>query len=267
MKHAFIAPINYLHLIPEESNYHLILTHLLGDPTYAAFYRAKEERGDFIILDNSAFEFKKPLSIQEMGLACKRANICPNIVVAPDYPFQVAKETIESAKGAARIFSQHFDVNKAKLMVVPQSKEFDYKDFIYGVEALSEIDLVSFIGMSILGVPNAFKKLTESKSISVNRLYAINHMESILEKSGKSVHLLGMGDDIREITYYKQPFIVGNDSSSAIWHGINGIAYDINHPHLLRDGKIDKEVDFHITGDQGTEICKFNIKTLQSLLG
>ena len=63
--HGLISPTKYLHLIPEDSTFHLLLAHLLKDDEYAAFYRKRKEQGDFIIIDNGAFEFHKPLETRQ----------------------------------------------------------------------------------------------------------------------------------------------------------------------------------------------------------
>jgi hypothetical protein len=268
MKHAFIAPINYLDHIPKESDYHLILAHLLDDPKYIAFYKQKIAQGHFVILDNSAFEFGEPASIVKMAELCKKYNIWPNVVVAPDYPKAPGFNTVVSAINASNILGDYFPLGTG-LMGVPQSERGDYKDFIRTTQQLSEIESVTMLGMSIIGVPNAFYGLTGTDDISVNRLYAMNYMADILNGLNPiiKIHLLGLGDDVREIQYQQKLGIAyGNDSSSAIWHGIQGIAYDSTHPHLLRNGKSRSHVDFNIEAGIGNEIIDLNIRCIESLI-
>ena len=57
-KFGYIAPVEYLDLIPENATFHLILAHLLKDKKYATVYKEKADRGDVIICDKGAFEFK-----------------------------------------------------------------------------------------------------------------------------------------------------------------------------------------------------------------
>jgi hypothetical protein len=52
-----IAPTAYLQYYATQSPRHLVLAHLVAkDPAYAAFYRTRSDIGDFIIMDNGAFE-------------------------------------------------------------------------------------------------------------------------------------------------------------------------------------------------------------------
>jgi len=48
-----------------------------------------------------------------------------------------------------------------------------------------------------------------------------------------------------ELLHEYKDSIFSWDSSTAIWHGINGIEYD-KSPTGLRNGKCEKEVDFNI---------------------
>ena len=64
----------------------------------------------------------------------------------------------------------------------------------------------------------------------------------------KRFHCLGMTDGPREIELlYSQfsDYIFSWDSSTAVWHAIQGIEYD-NSPTGLRHGKCEIEVDFDI---------------------
>ena len=96
IKYGYIAPIAYQHLIPDHADFHLILAHLLDNKEYVDFYKEKIKRGDVVILDNSAFEFKRALSAEEIFGFIERSGIEPTYVVAPDYPFEDWEVTWES---------------------------------------------------------------------------------------------------------------------------------------------------------------------------
>ncbi len=81
VKYGYISPIKYQHLIPESADFHLILAHLLDNREYVDFYKEKIKRGDTVILDNSAFEFKRALSAEEIFGFIERSGIEPTYVV------------------------------------------------------------------------------------------------------------------------------------------------------------------------------------------
>lgn len=246
IKHAFIAPINYLSLIPQSSNFHLLLAHLLTDETYCRFYKDRKAKGDFIIIDNGAFEFKKPLQAEELYKLISESGVEPDVVVAPDYPFEDWTKTVESTRSFAKEYQKYFG-DKVRLMAVPQSIKGDFEGWLQCYKELCKIDNVDFIGMSILGIPNAWCLCTGTEDISHNRLYATMYMNNHnLIDNSKKHHYLGLGSNIRELALQRQLGVIySNDSSSAIWHGILGIEYD-NSAGGLINGKNETPVDFHL---------------------
>lgn len=245
IKHAYIAPINYLHYIPRDSDFHLLLAHLLKDEDYCNFYRERKKKGDYLIIDNGAFEFKRPLEAHELYDLILNANLQPDVIVAPDYPFQEWDITVKSTEDFAKAYHKYFD-NSVKLMAVPQSVKGDYKGWVEGYHALSQIDDVELIGMSILGIPHAFCSVTGTEDIALNRIYATVYLKQRQLVEQKFHHYLGLGSNVRELLIQKELRVMtSNDSSSAIWHGIQGIIYDDSAGGLMH-GKSPKPVDFHI---------------------
>lgn len=267
MKHTFIAPINYLHLIPENENFHLTLAHLFENQVYSDFYKQKKERGDFILMDNSAFEYKEALSKEFLLSILEKIPFIPDVVVLPDYPFQDYQKTVDSAYESIEFFKQNY--SPIKFMYVPQSLKGDLQGWLSGYKEASYMKDVSFIGLSILNIPMAFCKETGTEDISFNRIYAMAYLQSNnLILKDKNYHCLGLGSNIRELKIMQQySFIYSNDSSSAIWHGINGISYDDSSTGLFL-GKIKKEVDFlYPYNTNRLDNIKFNINYIKNLIG
>lgn len=267
IQHGFIAPTPYLHLIPEDCTFHLLLAHLLKDPAYSAFYRKRKEAGDFIIIDNGAFEFKKPLEVEEYYRLVSESGVIPDVVVAPDYPFQNWEKTVEETIKFVKEYGNHFDVSKTDIMAVPQSEAGDYKGWIKAYSEFSLIDDVSFIGMSIMGIPNAFKSLTGTDAISFNRIFASLYLKNNkIINMDKKHHYLGC-DEPREILMQKEIGIAySNDSSSAFWHAIHGISFDRSSGALI-NGKIKTPVDFDLSFDEAhTDNIMYNINYFLDML-
>lgn len=250
IKYGYIAPINYQHLIPKDADFHLILAHLLDNKEYVDFYKEKIKRGDTVILDNSAFEFKRALSANEIFGFIERSGIEPTYVVAPDYPYKDWKITWESTVA----FIEEVQQKGApyKIMAVPQSVEGDWTGWLNCYTKMANHPSIAVIGMSIIGIPNAFCKLTGTDDIAFNRIYATNYLlETGLAATDKWHHYLGLGGGPREILIQRQLGLMdSNDSSSPIWHGYLGIDLDTSI-WGLKDGKSPIEVDFHAPYEMG----------------
>lgn len=265
-KHCFIAPTEYLHLIPKEANVHLLLAHLMEDKRYCEFYKKRKEAGDYIIVDNGAFEFKRPLDADEIFRLVGGAGFQPDVIVAPDYPFEHWGKTVTETADFAKRYHQYFDAS-VKLMAVPQSKPGDWRGWIECYQNLVQVPNVNWIGMSILGIPNAFQSMTGTKDISFNRVYATQYLknEGVISSSVKH-HYLGCGDP-REIMMMKAQGVADtNDSSTAFWHAILGIGYD-DTAGGLKNGKSPVEVDFNLPFDQShVPLILKNIEWINGLI-
>ena len=241
IKYGYIAPIKYQHLIPESADFHLILAHLLDNKEYVDFYKQKIQRGDTVILDNSAFEFKRALSAEEIFKFIEDSGIEPTYVVAPDYPYEHWEVTLESTLD----FIERVRDSGFKVMAVPQSEEGDWKGWVECYKNMAYNDEISVIGMSILGIPNAFCSLTGTDDIAFNRIFATNYIiaEGIAHQD-KWHHYLGLGGGPREILIQRQLGLMdSNDSSSPFWHGYLGIELD-NSLWGLKGGKSPIPVNF-----------------------
>jgi hypothetical protein len=164
-------------------------------------------------------------------------------------------------------------------MAVPQSEKGNYKGWLECYKRLSRLEHVDVIGMSILGIPNAFCELTGTDDIATNRIFATAYMlENGLVSNDVSHHYLGLGDGPREIMVQRALGVMDtNDSSSPFWHGIQGISLDDSATGLA-NGKSDIEVDFHIEKQQNRFsvdnkkkdvdfIIKENINWMEKIIG
>jgi hypothetical protein len=266
MKFCYIAPTEYLNFVPEDNDHHLILAHLLGDKKYVDFYNKKKARGDFIILDNSAFEFGRPVELPEILQFLETSGAQVDMIVAPDYPAEPWEKTVRSA--------ENFLNEKAKknlpykVMFVPQSEIGKTEDWFKCYDALAALG-PDYLAMSILAVPNAFCSVTGTKDIMINRIYAT---QQLIKRNkvipGMGYHYLGLGNP-REVLFQSQLGVAtSNDSSSPIWHGIQHIKYDDSWGGLV-NGKSKREVNFALPadGDIRTDAAILhNVKQIQTWL-
>jgi len=237
---CYIAPTSHLQDVLA-SKTHLVLAHLVDeDETYADFYHdLGTASGDFIMMDNSAYELKVPYAPTKLiELASKCA---ADVVVLPDYPFQPASVTIEAAKE----FIPQFKEVGLGTFFVPQSKKGDLEDWIQAYIWAAENPDIDVIGMSILGIPNALS--------NIDPAYARVVMTQLLIDRGvfnfdKHHHYLGLnaGPALEIPSLLRMNALDTIDSSGPIWSAILGHEYTINADSYLATSKPKMPVNFHI---------------------
>lgn len=247
-----IAPTPHLDLI-KGSKTHLALAHLVeSDTVYTDFYAdEKANNGSMIILDNSAFEMykqKKPM-YDTSKLVEMASRVQADYVVMSDYPNTLGKVTIDAAQRMApELKEKGFGT-----FFCPQSIIGDKEDLFNGFVWAAESDLVDYIGVSILAIPNAYgvekgNKLQRfvSRYMFMQELYSEGVLD-VIKSNGKKIHMLGMTDgpgEIRLMSPFKN-YIDTWDSSAAIWLGVRaGRNFDTSPTGLL-SGKYEEEVDFN----------------------
>jgi len=166
--------------------------------------------------------------------------------VMSDYPNEPGSKTIKAAQQLAPQFKD----NGFGTFFVPQSEIGDLEDYIATFAWAACSPLVDYIGVSILGVPNAYGVEKDNK---LQRYVSRFHMMKELERRGilklaylnnKKIHFLGMVDGPNEIELCGEFCINTWDSSAAVWAGLNGISFD-SSPTGLINGKFEEEVDFN----------------------
>jgi hypothetical protein len=246
---CFIAPTAYLQDTLASST-HLVLAHLVDkDPLYASFYKDAAAAGDFIMMDNSAYELKEPYAPEK--LVALAAQCGAHAVVLPDYPFQPGQKTIN----AAVEFIPTFKAAGLLTFFVPQSEVGDLEDWIAAYKWASNNPDIDIIGHSILGVPNALDKIEPAFSRVV--------MSSILLDRGlfnhnKHNHFLGLnaGPGLEIPSLIKLGVLDTIDSSGPIWSAILGHEYSLNSDSLQATRKINFPVDFGIAHTKDPETIR-----------
>lgn len=246
-----ITPTAHLDRFAAGRSHHLTLAHLVEtDDKYANWYANMPRTDQTVnIMDNSAFEMFKqgrPMypsdQLLEMGHKVKA-----DYIVMSDYPGEHSSKTIEAAERLGPIFhNAGFGT-----FFVPQSEVGDLDDLIDAFEYAASSEHVDYIGVSILGVPNAYgveKGNKLQRFLSRWKFMEILYEEGILDTihfNKKKIHFLGMVDGPNEIQLVRQylPYINTWDSSAAVWAGLNGIEFD-DSPTGLINGKFEDEVDF-----------------------
>ena len=268
-----IAPTPHLDLV-KDRNTHLLLAHLVEDDlAYRRFYiDLKKQRDVTYILDNSAFEMYKqgrpmyPSSkLIDMGKL-----VSADYIVMSDYPGQPGQQTISTACAMAPTLRE----TGFKTFFVPQSEAGNLYDYLQTCMWASVINHVDYIGISILGVPNAYGVEKDNKlQRFLSRWKILHALEDKgffdnCRKHGKKIHMLGMVDGPNEIDLMRNFAIDTWDSSAAVWAGLNCIRFDTS-PTGLVDGKFEKEVDFNFECKDNSliDIARDNMDYIDRLCG
>ena len=242
-----ISPTAYLPGFTHSNGAHLLLAHLVEEDEEYRNYYANLDDGKFKIMDNSAFEmYKQGRPMYSTDDLLPMAELCKaDMIVMSDYPGERAQKTIDACIETAPIYKDA----GYQTFFVPQSSIGHDRDYIETALWASRIHHVDYIGLSILGIPNAYGVEKDNK---LQRFMSRWKMMTKLARVGffgncilnkKKIHMLGMVDGPNEISLVKHFNIDTWDSSAAIWTGLNGIRFD-KSPTGLIDGKFEKEVDF-----------------------
>jgi hypothetical protein len=238
IKICVITPISHLETFESLGEMSMVLSHLVlergGDNPYAKYYQRQREKGRFILLDNSLFEYEA----QGVGVgidACLDAAeiIQPNEVIAEDVLFD-GERTIESTKRFINQMDKRGTLGRIQIMGVVQGKTRD--EWLTCLNQLMDIKEVNTIGLSKLSVPMSFLGEKESGGcVACSRLECTSLIDRCYDYNpdgrtirGKCFHLLG-GDnwlpwEIKQQTQY--PWIRSNDSSAAVWYGSSGEVFN-----------------------------------------
>lgn len=254
-----IAPIEYSRFVGGRKA-HLVLAHLIDEDhaktenhrrlskEYTRFILNESQAGAHVMMDNSAYELKVPYApdkLLELAQGCGA-----DAIVLPDYPFQESSVTIKAALQFAPIFKE----NRYQTFFVPQSKTGDIEDWIaaYDWAANGEgSQLVDIIGISILGVPNAWS--------AIDPAYArVVAMQILIDRGiynpDKHHHFLGLnaGPALEIPSLLRMGVLDTIDSSGPVWAAINGHAYTTEADSYQMVRKLTNPVDFHLalTKDQ-----------------
>ena len=142
MELCVIPPIDMLRTLTGEGRQkiHLCLAHLvLKSSAYAQFYKSRGEAGDYVILDNSAYEFKGSMDLDDIVRAMRRIN--PRQVVLPDFLNEKIK-TLDATAQACQYIREDVE-----FMVVPQGRHYEeWGECLEEMLALKE-DRITTIGL------------------------------------------------------------------------------------------------------------------------
>jgi hypothetical protein len=213
MNFCIISPASGLEKYSIQSKVHLVLPQV-RNRTYSSFYMKRRSKGDFIILDNGAYEEQLPTPARiQKCLEMYR----PQVVVCPDSLLKKSSITIKLTKA---FLDYYYDRYPADYMGVPQSEAGDLYSWWRCCKELLEDERISWIGIPRSLATHYSDNYQDLRSTIANVIKDC--------RPDIKLHALGMADgsleELRRLAMTEQ--VESCDSSAPVWRGWNGVRLD-----------------------------------------
>jgi hypothetical protein len=211
---CFIAPASLLDRYASASRTHLVLPQV-ENPRYVDYYQRKRREGDYIILDNGAYEGVDNWSLLLSGIERDR----PNVAALPDFLLSDGERSFLAARDF--LIANRGRYPDVKWMYIPQSRPGDlqgwYKWLNIGIKELKP---------DWIGIPRALATdIAQGPNAWLARADAVEQ----LTMRGIKTHALGMvKGNLKELEALFWEGCCSVDNSSPVWRGLNG--YHLDHP-------------------------------------
>lgn len=210
-------------------DFHLLLSHLLGDPRYLLHYKQQRENGAYLVLDNSAHEHGAGDNAGNLALCAKELNA--QEVVVPDV-LEKAEATADAAVTAHETWHEGMDNTMRALdpalMYVPQGENYEAWQL-----CLTELVAIHAYASNKYGIRRDFvlgiSKDYEVWDGGVLKLLQedIFPLRATLLKEGirVNVHLLGWGRHLWRLEEIAVacPWVRSTDSAKPFVYALKGI--------------------------------------------
>lgn len=224
MNFCIITPIAGLERYATLSKTHLLLAHLKQEE-YWEFYKHRREAGDFIILDNGAYEGQMSPS----RLLDRIRYVRPNVVALPDHLCQHWHKTWHDAQQF--LDSYFYEIENVEWLYIPQSEPGDIIGFIESLMRALDDERIKWIGL-----PRAL-----AYAITQDPFMRVRMAEQIHKRSSRvKLHAFGMvKGSVEELDLLRSTHCVTSiDSNAPVWRGWCG--------YSLRNGRWDEHpVDYN----------------------
>lgn len=223
MKLCILSPTGGLERYSKLNDVHLVLPQVKNE-RYWKFYEWCREWGDFIILDNGAYETKYAEWVNVypyIGL------LRPDVVSLPDAIGEPWQYTWEQTKDWIRQYDQYRQMFLFEWMFIPQTTDKNMRGFIDCLSRGLSDDRIKWIGL-----PRALiDRYSDDPLIRVE-------MCRLCIQAGKKVHALGFGSNLSEWKLLSEAGCSSLDTSAPVWRGWNSYRIDDVHDQVAwrRDG-------------------------------
>ncbi len=219
MEFCIISPIAGLEKFARLSRRHLVLAQLGYNNEYLRWYATRKQAGDFIILDNGAYEGMRP-ALDDQAYLNMIDNFSPNVTVLPDLLMHPWRESASRSLNFLDALAHWRTTRRpaTEWMFVPQSEATDangwYKAMTLALNDARVGHLIKWIGL-----PRALVHHYGEPNLRVRMARAIS---SNLDLQHVKLHALGWGG-LEELEQLKDAGVESIDTSAPVWRGWNGL--------------------------------------------
>lgn len=253
MEFCIIAPTPLLREFASMSRYHLVLAQVT-QPSYFKFYKEMKARGDYIILDNGAYELARfdPRRYAEIIDDLK-----PDLVVLPDILLGDVADSFAYSTGM-RIWLESVLKHKPEWMIALQAPQGQYKQYLVTLQHTLEKDAWN---IKHIGLPRALAThIFHQPHARISIAATVRD-----QRPDITLHALGMlAGNVHELSFLDAVGVSSIDSSAPVWRGWQG--------YRLEDEWPDIPVDFtggFVTEDllqSRYEIIRHNLEVISAIL-
>lgn len=203
MEFCILSPIAGLERYARLSKRHLLLPQIRSS-VYEEFYKARRAEGDFLILDNGAYEGESDWS---RLVDCIRL-YNPQVCALPDYLLEPWEKTHHAA---FTFLDQHYyDFPDTAWMYIPQAVAGDIMGYCDALTRAIEDPRIGWIGLS-RALP---------LHISHDPLMRVNVADSLRKRWRGKIHALGMQKgSVTELGLLRSAGVASIDSNAPVWRG------------------------------------------------
>lgn len=227
MKAALIPPIPHLDMAANEP-LHLVLSHLLEDKEYRAFYRTQRLRGAYLILDNGAHENTAGEAMADLLL--KAYGIRANEVVLPDTLFD-ADATVRGTREALDyLLGEGQDRPIPRMMLVPQgATRQEWNDCFEALVVTYQNAWAARPDLIPTKVTIGVSKDYDEDKFEGGHIALLEHLASFRQWLTFDVHLLGWARDLHVLTFLRDryPWIRSTDSAKPFVYASHGVSLEV----------------------------------------
>jgi len=219
MRLASIVPGAFAeHVLTEEDDYHLLIApEVIDNQPYREFYRGRGTSGDFIILDNGAYEVhayeeEVDLSPTALEAAVDALGFLPSEIVLPDVPGSAHETLLRSTKAAYYLRERW---RYSVFMVVPHGTTLE--EYLACAQYMVELPGLQSFGVSFIA----------ADAIGISREELVKRLLESIRKIDPDIHLLGYRDPVPPET---KDVCRGIDTAKHVRMAIEGFFLDKADP-------------------------------------
>lgn len=258
MKVCHIVPADYIEECNQNSSMHLLISQeVLKNKKYREKYLEKSLNGNFIIMDNGAFEYGNAAPLDDVIEAVEAVEATE--MVLPDCYLDV-RITIKRVLDTLNELEKK-SYRPVSLMAVPQGETQD--EYMKCLSILLLIDEIDTIGFSYGAINKAFERYKLPPSLLRPTVISFVHQHFDLGSTNKEFHCLGIGGHPHEIEFLKKfKFIRSVDSSKAFVCAVHGI--DIKET-LPANYVIPERPDDYFSIQVSEDVVKLALKNIETM--